>query len=56
MTFSPEFWIQALLALGGSVAVYAGIKSDLARLHEKAHSVERSTNRAHERIDSLMEK
>lgn len=47
-------WIfQAALALGGGIGVYAAIRADLARLHERATIALDSANKAHDRIDKL---
>lgn len=44
MTIEPGLLVQILLALASGSGVYAAIRADLARLHER-------TNAAHERID-----
>ena len=36
MTMTPEFILQIIIAVGSGLAVYAGIRADLARLHERA--------------------
>lgn len=51
MQFSAEFLLQVILAVGAPVAVYAGIKQDLATLTERATQAAASATRAHERID-----
>lgn len=52
----PE-WVFHLLGYGGLCAsVYAGIKADLARLHAKAESAGMSADKAHRRIDNLLER
>lgn len=60
MNFTPEFLFQIFASITSAIAVgvgiYAGIKSDLATTHEKARSAEKSAARAHERIDSILEK
>jgi hypothetical protein len=57
---SPEIIFQIVAGLISSVAVgvgvYAGIKSDLAVTHQIADTAAKSASRAHERIDSMMEK
>ena len=55
MTFSPEFVLQLVLALGMSGGVYAAIRADLARLHERATQAHDTANKAHERIDHMMQ-
>lgn len=47
-------WIYQLLTAGaGAASVYAAIRADLARLHEKAEQATRSADKAHNRIDDL---
>jgi len=49
----PE-WLLQLLALGaGGVAVYAGIRADLAALRVKADMALASAAQAHVRIDQI---
>lgn len=50
---SQEFILNLILALGAPVAVYAGIKSDLATTLERATQAAASATRAHERIDQI---
>jgi hypothetical protein len=38
----------------GAASVYAAIRADLARLHERATSAKDSADKAHDRIDSLL--
>lgn len=38
----------------GAVSVYAAIRADLARLHERASMAKESADKAHDRIDSLL--
>lgn len=48
--------IQAALpVLGAGVAVYAAIKSDLAAMHERATIALASADKAHDRIDNLLQ-
>ena len=56
MVFSAEFILQLIVALGCPVAVYAGIKSDLAVTREKANTAQSSANLAHRRIDDILKK
>lgn len=49
---TPEFILQLVATVGAGVGIYAGIRVDLARLHEKVAIAQRSAERAHERIDS----
>lgn len=47
-------WLQTVLgALGSAVAVYAGIRADMARMGERAAQAMRAAARAHQRIDAL---
>lgn len=39
---------------GGSLAVYGAIRADLARAIAKAEAAEKSADKAHQRIDSLI--
>ena len=48
MTFTSEFILQLLIAAGTPAALYAAIRADLARLHER-------TTAAHERLDFLQQ-
>jgi len=54
MTMTPEFILQIIIAVGSGLAVYAGIRADLARLHERATNAQSSADKAHERIDHLL--
>lgn len=56
MMFTPEFVLQLVLALGSAYAVYAGIKEDLAKLHERATTAKESADKAHTRIDEILTK
>ena len=38
----------------GAISVYAAIRADLARLHERASMAKESADKAHDRIDSLL--
>ena len=51
---TTELLLQLIMAIGGPVAVYAGIKSDLATIHERATAAATSAARAHERIDQQL--
>lgn len=53
----PDFmsFVSPLLgALSGGVAVYVGIRSDIARLKAQVEHVEKSIDQAHSRIDDLL--
>lgn len=51
----PDWLFQLLTAGAGAASVYAAIRADLARLHEKSDQATRSASRAHERIDSMLD-
>ncbi len=53
MNLSPELVVSVLVALGSGVGVYAAIRADLARLHERSTTALDAAKRAHERIDLL---
>lgn len=50
----PDWLIQLLTAGAGAAGVYAGIRADLARLHERTTNAKESADKAHERIDTIM--
>lgn len=39
---------------GSAIAVYAGVRSDISKLMERATTAKDSAERAHERIDELL--
>ncbi len=49
----PEWLMQALGYAGVCVAVYAGIKADLASLHVKVEQAINTAEKAHDRIDQI---
>lgn len=49
----PEWVFQLLAAGAGAASVYAAIRADLARLHERATMAMASAEKAHARIDSM---
>lgn len=49
----PDWLFQLLTAGAGAASVYAAIRADLARLHERATQAMASAERAHERIDTF---
>ena len=53
---SPELslLLQFLGPVGAAVGVYAAIRSDLARLHERTQQTKERADHAHERIDGLL--
>lgn len=51
----PSLHLPELIGyLGACVAVYAGIRADLASLRAKIEATSASTERAHARIDQLI--
>lgn len=50
----PDWVFQLITAAGGAASVYAAIRADLARLHEKAENAARSADKAHGRIDAIL--
>lgn len=53
---SADLISQLLYALIGAGAVYGGIRADLRGMHERILTAEKSAGRAHERIDTHLEK
>lgn len=57
MTFSPEFIYQLIISIVSAAAVgagvYAGIKQDLGKLHERASDAKETAKSAHRRIDDF---
>lgn len=53
MSELPTWVYQLLTAAGGAAGVYAAIRADLARLHERASLALASAEKAHARIDSF---
>jgi hypothetical protein len=51
----PEWFTQLLAPLGVGIAVYAGIRVDLAIAKSKADQALASAGHAHGRIDRLLE-
>jgi hypothetical protein len=49
----PDWLFQLLTAGAGAASVYAAIRADLARLHEKADNAARAADKAHNRIDEM---
>jgi hypothetical protein len=47
---------NALPVLGAGVAVYAAIKADLAATHERSKIALASADKAHDRIDELLQR
>ena len=51
MTFTPEILLEIMVAMGSAFGVYAAIRADLARLHERTNQAVKSAEQAHRRID-----
>lgn len=49
----PDWMFQVLTAGAGAASVYAAIRADLARIHEKAEQAARTADKAHSRIDEF---
>lgn len=47
----PEWVLQLAGYAVGAAAVYAGIRADLARLHERVESAREAASAAHRRLD-----
>ena len=54
MTVDASFLLQVLIALCSGAGVYAAIRADLARLHERAGHALASADKAHKRIDAIL--
>jgi hypothetical protein len=53
-SFGPEFWITVAQVSGPAIAVYMGIRLDIARLIVRVDSLTTEVARAHTRIDGFM--
>lgn len=49
----PDWVFQLLTAGAGAAGMYAAVRADLARLHERATQAMDAATRAHDRIDNL---
>lgn len=49
----PDWVFQLVSAGAGAAGLYAAIRADLARLHERASQAMEAATRAHDRIDHL---
>lgn len=49
----PDWLFQLLTAGAGAAGMYAAIRADLARLHERATQAMEAAQRAHDRIDNI---
>lgn len=50
----PEWVVQVGGYVVAAAGVYAGIRADLARIHERLDGVRESAKAAHSRIDSIL--
>lgn len=50
----PDWLFQLLTAGVGAASVYAAIRADLARLHERTRTAMEAASKAHDRIDQLL--
>lgn len=46
--------VAIVAQIGTGIGVYAGIRADLARLHERVSTAVSSADKAHSRIDNLL--
>ena len=50
----PAWVIQIAQLAGGAACAYAGIRADLARMHERLESIAKDAERANQRLDHFM--
>lgn len=50
----PDWLFQLLTAGAGAASVYAAIRADLAALHVKADQAAKAAEKAHTRIDGIL--
>lgn len=55
MDVTPQFFVQVLMCLAAGVGAYAGVRYDLGKLHEKADNASLTAQRAHDRIDDMLQ-
>lgn len=55
MGIDSQVALNILFMLFTAGAIYGAIRTDIKNLHFKAEELARSINRAHERLDNLME-
>lgn len=55
MNFTPEFWLQIVVAAGAGISTYAAIRADLAQLHERTTNTKERAEEAHQRIDNMQQ-
>lgn len=53
MTFTTEFLLQIVVAIGSGFGAYAAIRADLATLHERATNAAAAAAEAHRRLDQF---
>lgn len=53
MTFTPEFMLELVIAIGSALGTYAAIRADLATLHERTKNMKDAVETAHSRIDEM---
>lgn len=51
MNVSLDILLQAAITLGAGAGVYAAVRADLARLHERVNLAMQTARDAHSRID-----
>lgn len=56
MNFTAEFILQLVIAVCSGGGVYAAIRADLAKLHERATRAIEAADHAHARIDRMQER
>lgn len=55
MNVTPEFLLSIFCAIAAGFGSYAAIRADLARLHEVATQARSTADKAHGRIDKILE-
>lgn len=56
MTMGPELLIVIVGQVATAAGVYAAIRADLARAIERATHAQAAADKAHQRIDNMMER
>lgn len=56
MSFGPELLLAVVVQLATAAGVYAAIRADLARAIERATHAQATAEKAHQRIDNMMER
>lgn len=52
----PQMMFEILAILGSCATVYAAIRADLAKAIAKAEEAAAAANKAHDRIDSMLQR